>query len=235
MLIAAVAGLALLACNPITDSIKGSGNLVTDSKAISDFSKIDATDSFQVRITQSPDYAVVIKADDNLVEYLDIRKAGDTLVVGLVSGKSARNATLMAEVALPHLIGVNLSGVSQAELHGITSQGSFAAELSGVSKLRGDLQARHTKVALSGASGVDLEGSGTVLALQGSGASTIDLEDFNVGSAEVALSGASTARLNVKDDIGPVTLSGASRLIYSGDPVIRDFETSGASSISARD
>ncbi len=91
------------------------------------------------------------------------------------------------------------------------------------------------EVRLSGASRVDLDGSGSTLDLHVSGASTADLEDFSVDTAQVDLSGASTAMLDVKDDIGPANLSGASRLIYSGDPAFRNFKTSGASSINARE
>ena len=230
---AAVIGFALLACNPFTDSIKGSGNVVTNSMEISGFTRIEAGDSFQVNITQSEDYSVIIKADDNLVEHLDVRLVDDTLVVNMVPGKSARHATLEAEISLPELKGVRFRGGSRGILHGITSQGDFTVRVSGASSLRGDLQVRQMEVRVSGASSVDLNGSGARLDLHGSGASTVDMEDFSVDSAQVVLSGASTARLDVKDDIGPATLSGASRLIYSGDPAFRDFKTTGASTISA--
>lgn len=230
-----VVGFAVLACNPFTDSIKGSGNVVTNPMEISGFTKIDVGDSFQVTVTQSEDYSVIIKADDNLVEHLDVRLDGDTLVIKMASGKSARNATLEAEVSLPDLKGVKFSEVSQGNLLGIKSQGDFTVRVSGASLLQGDLQIRQMEVVVSGASRIDLDGSGATVDLHGSGASTIDLEDFLVGSAQVVLSGASTALLSVKDDIGPATLSGASRLIYSGDPAFRDFKTSGASSISARE
>lgn len=232
---AGLLGFVLLACNPITDGIKGSGNVVTNSIEITGFTKIQAGDSFQVTITQSEDYAVIIKADDNLVEHLDVRKADDTLVINMVPGRSARNATLEAEVSLPGLKGVDLGGASRGILRGVTSQGSFTAAISGASYPQGDLHVRRADVRVSGASGVDLKGSGVSLDLHGSGASTIDMEDFLVDTAEVELSGASTSRLNVKDSIGPVSLSGASRLIYSGDPAFRDFKTSGSSSISARE
>ena len=229
----AVVGFALLACNPIHDSIKGSGNVATNSMEISGFTKIEAGNSFQVTITQSEDYSVVIKADDNLVEHLDVRLDNDTLVGNLVQGKSARNATLVADISLPELTGVRFSGVSRGILQGITSQGRFTIKISGASHLEGDLQAGQMDVRVSGASGVDLKGSGASLILDGSGASHIEMEDFTVDSAQVDLSGASTAHLDVTDNICPVDLSGASRLFYSGDPAFRDFETSGASSISA--
>lgn len=233
MLAAAVVGYALLACNPLTDSIKGSGNVVMETREFSEFTKITTGHSFEITVTQSEDYSVIIKADDNLVEHLDVRLDGDTLVVNMAPGKSARNATLEAEVSLPYLAGVNFAGASQGNLLGIASQGDFTVSVSGASFLQGDLEVGRLEVNVSGASRIDLNGSSAAMDLHGSGASNLDMEDFTVDSAQVNLSGASTARLNVTSDIGPATLTGASRLIYSGDPAFRDFKTSGASSISA--
>ena len=135
MLSAAVIGLAILACNPITGNIKGSGNVVTNSMEISGFTKIDAGASFQVTITQAGDYSVVIKADDNLVEHLDVRLDNETLIVNMARRKSFRNATLIAEISLPELKGVHFGGASRGVLHEISSQSDFTARVSGASHL----------------------------------------------------------------------------------------------------
>ncbi len=124
-------GFALLACNPITGNIKGSGNVVTNSMDISGFNKIDAGHTFQVTITQSEDYSVVINSDDNLVEHLDVRLDGDTLIINLTNRKSVWNATLEAEVSLPELTAVGFHGASHGNLHGIASDSDFTASVSG--------------------------------------------------------------------------------------------------------
>ena len=76
-----------------------------------------------------------------------------------------------------------------------------------------------------------LEGSATGLTIAGSGASSLDLADFTVNTADVTLSGASEATVNVQERIDPVDVSGASRLRYLGDPALGDVSTSGGSSV----
>ncbi len=230
-----VAAIGLLACGVAFGNIKGSGNAVTQELPISDFTKVEAGNSFKVTVTRADRFNVQVKADDNLIEHLDVRKDGDTLVIRLKSGKSTRNATLEAEVSLPELTSVKLTGASKGTVRGFASEGEFRAELSGASKLSGEIQAAHTDVRLSGASSLKLTGSSPSFSLKGSGASRAIMEDFAINSAEVHLSGASTATLNVKDKFGPVALSGASKLVYLGDPTFQDFQTSGASSISAQE
>ena len=230
-----VAAIGLLACGVGFGDIKGSGKVMTQQLPISDFTKVEAGNSFKVTITQADSFDVQVKADDNLIEHLDVRKSDDTLIIRLVPGKSTRNATLEAEVSLPELTSVKLTGASKGTVRGFASEGEFRADLSGASRLSGEIQAAHTDLKLSGASSVDLAGSSSSFSIKGSGASSAVMEDFAINSAEVHLSGASSATLNVKDSFSPVALSGASRLVYLGDPTFKDFHTSGASSISAHE
>ena len=230
-----VAAIGFLACSVSFGNIKGSGNLVTQQLAISDFTKVEAGNSFKVIITRADSFSVQVKADDNLVEHLDVRKSDDTLIIRLKSGTSTRSATLEAEVSLPELTSVKLTGASKGTVRGFVSEEEFRADLSGASRLSGEIQAAQTDVRMSGASSVELTGSSSGFTLHGSGASSAVMEDFAINSAEVHLSGASSATLNVKDKFGPVELSGASRLVYLGDPTFKDFHTSGASSVSAHE
>lgn len=235
-ILAAIAALlGLVACGVAFGTTKGSGNVMTQQFPISDFTKVESGNSFKVIITKGDDFNVQVKEDDNLVERLDVRKSGDTLIIGLASGRSIRNANLEAEVSLLELTGVKLTGASCGTIRGFSSEGEFGVDFSGASKLSGGIQAAETGMKLSGASSLNLTGVSASFSLNASGASKAAMEDFAIDIAEVHLSGASKATLNVKDNIGPAALSGASKLIYLGDPTFKDFHTSGASSISAQE
>ena len=68
------------------------------------------------------------------------------------------------------------------------------------------------------------------MTLKASGASKLDLSDFPLEQASVTLSGARQATTKVSEKLD-VTLNGASKLYYSGDPVISDISVSEASVI----
>lgn len=74
-----------------------------------------------------------------------------------------------------------------------------------------------------------MSGAADSLALDASGASRADLTDFTLNKANVTLSGASNADINVTSDLD-YDLSGASHLTYTGKPSIGKSGTSGASS-----
>ena len=105
VLIPLLATILLMGCAQV--SITGSGNVVTREEAITGFDKVDISQSFSVDITQGEDFLVVIRVDDNVVEYLDVIKQGSTLKIGLDPSRSyiITNASMEAEITKPEEVG----------------------------------------------------------------------------------------------------------------------------------
>jgi len=74
-----------------------------------------------------------------------------------------------------------------------------------------------------------MHGLGDYLHADISGASLLSAFDFPVRAADLNLSGASNARVTVSDHL-KVTASGASSVLYRGNPVV-DKTVSGESSV----
>ena len=65
--------------------------------------------------------------------------------------------------------------------------------------------------------------------MTGSGSSSLSLINYEIGNVKVNLSGASDAKLHTDGTISGA-LSGGSRLVYSGNPVLgTEFDISGGS------
>ena len=208
------------------ESLTGSGNVVTREEAIFDFDKVD--------IKQGEAFSVIIRLDDNLVEQLQVEKFGSTLKIGLKPDVSiVSNATLEAEITMPELTGLDLSGASNASISGFKSTKNLTVDLSGSSSLGGDIEAGDTSFDLSGSSEANLIGSGGNLTLDASGSSDVDLSDFPVADAEIDASGASTVTVSASGRLD-VNASGASDVYYLGNPSMGTIETSGASSVESK-
>ena len=232
-----VALLALLAlgagCTPPITGVSGSGNVVTREERISGFDKVEASRAFKVDIRQGESFSVVVRIDDNLLDYLILEKQGSTLRIGLKPNLSLRKHTAEAEITMPELTGLELSGACQGKITGFASGGALRMKVSGASQMRGDIEARDARFDVSGASQMTLSGSGADLTLDASGASIIDLSDFSVVDADVEVSGASKATVSASGRLD-VNASGASSVTYLGNPTMGRVNTSGASSIRQR-
>ncbi|MCX6032846.1 MAG: DUF2807 domain-containing protein [Chloroflexi bacterium] len=224
---------ALLSGCTFGGGIIGSGKVVTVEKDFTGFSKVAIGSAFTADITRADKFSVVVTVDDNLEKYLRVVQTGDTLKITLEMGPSFSlrgNNTLKAKITLPELSGVTASGASNVTLTGFKSAAALATDVSGASTLKGDAQAGDARFVVSGASTLNLQGAGRNLTLSVSGASTANLDKFAVADVRADVSGASSATVNATGRLD-AEASGASKLRYTGSPVLGTIHTSGASSV----
>ena len=192
-------------------SLTGSGNVVTQEEAITGFDRLDISHGFQVDVSQGDTFRVVIRADDNLVDHVEVVKEGSTLKLGLKPGRSYAliDSTLEAEVTMPELTG---------------------ADLSGGSHLRGEIDTGDVTFDLSGGSHVTLSGSGGNLTVNAGGGSHAKLGNLKVVNADVSASGGSHVTVNPSGTLD-AKASGGSHVRYVGSPTLGTMDSSGGSSI----
>jgi len=154
-----VAGALMVGCGAV--SVTGSGNVVTQEEAITGFDKLDVSQGFQVVVRQDDTFSVVIRVDDNLVERLNVVKEGSTLKIGLDQVRSYVDVTLQAEVTMPELVGLDLSGGSRVTASGsgedivIDASGGSGADLASFTVVNANIDA-------SGGSQVTVDVTGTL-------------------------------------------------------------------------
>jgi hypothetical protein len=234
--------------------VVGSGNLVTRQYDFKSFTRLEVSHAFEVQITRGDTFKVEVTVDDNIVDRLRVEQNGATVKIGMESGISFGTMTRRAVVVLPDLEAVSLSGASQGSVAGFDSRKDLdvgvsgasdlsltgvraadtAFDVSGASKVAGDLQAGAVRMEASGASQITLQGSGVDGDLEASGASKLVLSGFELATADVTVSGASSASVNVARTLD-ADASGASTIEYSGNGTIRNIQTSGASQVNRRE
>jgi hypothetical protein len=210
--------------------IVGSGDLVSDDFQVDGFTRLNIANTFAATVRASDVFTLTITADDNLMDSVEVQVSGDTLEIRVERGLSLNNATLRAEITMPELDGVELSGASSASIEGFGPASAIELTASGASSFDADVDTDRLDLELSGASSATIRGFAAVARLDASGASRLLLRDLRIEECDVQLSGASTGNLSVLDQLD-ADVSGASRLEYDGDPELGDINTSGGSSI----
>jgi len=252
MLIAVLAAIVIVSgCN-----VTGSGKVIEEEKDFTDFSRVDVGSAFEVEIVKANSFSVKISADESLIDYVVVSKEADTLKINLkphhiFTDFTLGKKTLKAEITMPALRGLEVSGATETTISGFAASENFILEVSGASSLKmddievgnadfdvsgasdvtGSMKATNVVFKVSGASTVKLTGSASNLVLDTSGASNADLTEFPLAEdADVKLSGASKATVNLKGTLD-CNVSAASSLFFLGNPTMGDVEVSGASTI----
>ncbi len=210
------------------------GNLKTQEFEFEGFTDVDVGGAFEVTITQSDSYSVIITADERIFGDLEVTQTGSTLNIYTRPGISWGERVRRAEITMPAMQRLVLSGATRSTVTGFDSTNSLAIDVSGASTLQlSNIGTGNVEIDLSGASTLKAQGSGNDLQAQASGASNIDLSNFAVNNAFVDVSGASQATVNLTGRLD-VEASGASSVQYIGNPTIGNINTSGASTVNRR-
>jgi len=215
VVVVVIAGLlsavVLLRDGHLFGEVVGSGNIVTKEELFSDFTVVDAGSGFNVEISNSSSYSVIVTADDNVMEYIEVSKSGDTLNVGTRWGTSFSSVTLKIKITMPQINKIELSGGAQGKIEDYISTNQFSINLSGGTQLTG-------------------KGSAGYLIVDASGGSQLHFGDYSVQDANIELSGGSQATINLEGTLD-ADLSGGSQLYYYGDATLGAIETSSGSQI----
>jgi hypothetical protein len=172
--------LALLftACDDIGSigGEKGSGNLATETREVAAFSELDISSAVNVDLTvdASVGHSVTVTYDDNLLDNLVTRVAGDTLVIEFQGSVNLTGgADRSVAVTMPAVTSIDVSGASSVTATGSTA--SYRLDASGASQvdLR-NLEVVDAEIDVSGASNVDVFATGTVSG-SASGASDVTI------------------------------------------------------------
>jgi len=188
-----------------------SGKLQTQQKNLSDFTIINIKSGFQAQISQGDSYSVSITADSNVINRIDVSKTDNTLTIGLQLASIFNIGTLKAQITMPDLQEIHLSGGANANVTGFMLAHDFSVSESGGSTLKIYGQANGLSASCSGGSG-------------------LQLSDFKVDTATIIMSGGSTGNVNVNGRLD-ADLSGGSSLVYAGNPTLGTITTTGLSTI----
>jgi hypothetical protein len=192
LLLLAAAALLLAACGTT-----GSGNIVTETRDVGSFDRIETSGGVRVELTVDPNLptSVEVSYDDNLLDNVVTDVSGDTLEVKLTgsintSGSGRRVVTVVTQ----SLVGIAASGGSSVSGTGVT--GAYQADASGGANLElRKLEATSVEIDASGGANVNVyatesatgEASGganvsvfgnpTTMAVETSGGADLDIEN----------------------------------------------------------
>ena len=192
--------------------VSGSGNIVKQTRDISDFKALDVGGVFKVEVTAQKEFKVEVESDDNLLPLIRTEVRDGTLYVE--ADKHLKSSSpIIVRVSAPDIENFGASGASNIS----------------VTNIKND----HVGVDSSGASKISIQGDTRDLAVDVSGASRIDAASLNTAIAKVGASGASNVAVTVSDEL-TVDASGASKITYSGTPKNIVKKTSGVSSVTQK-
>ncbi len=192
--------------------IMGNGHVITDTRPITDFSEIEADGGFQIEWRSGPP-SLSITTDENLLQYITNENIDHQLRLHS-RGNLWSTHGVKVVVSSTTRTGARLTGAARLTAKQLSGH-SFAIESTGATK-------------------VELDGNIDELVTDMTGASKLDAESLQTKTAEISSTGASKAEVAVSETL-KVSITGAGKVVYSGNPATIQKTISGAGSIHHKD
>ena len=228
----AIASILLLSsCQYFGDRIPGNGHIISREENVGSFNSVHASGAIDVHLQQGGTNSVKIETDENLLEFLEVLKDGNTLVIRTRNGYNLNpSKQIVAIVSAPVFENIGVSGASKVTGENtISVNDRLNLEASGASKINLDLNGGTITGDISGASNLNLRGQVSKIDVEASGASHVKAYDLVTDDAVFNCSGASSAEVTANKNLR-VDASGASHIKYRGNANVSQ-SASGASKV----
>lgn len=221
--------IILVGCNAIT--VRGSGTPYETVHSVDDVRVVEVNGSGELRIQNGNRNELIVLAQDEIHQHLNIRQRGDRLIIEPHEGYTFRTeSTLRYLLITDDINNIVISGAVSATSEDYRTESLFI-DASGATDLDMTLHADSLTVDASGAFDGYLGGDVRTLTLDFSGSSDLNAYDLTADSVDIDLTGAGTLYVNARDRLN-VSAAGASQVTYKGNPQVSQ-SAAGASSVSS--
>jgi hypothetical protein len=229
-----VLSLAALACSisinlPGARQVRGSGNVIMVERPVSNFNAISLSGMGDLKIELGDEEKLIIQAEDNILEYIEIDVKGGVLSIGFRSGfRLNPQAPINYFLTVKALDSIAVSGLGKVDAPALQAS-NFKVQISGSGsvELKG-LKASQLDVQISGLGNLAIgEGKVEQQSIDISGSGDYRSQELQSASADLEISGLGNATVWVDDRLS-VKISGSGVVEYAGDPQEIESEISGA-------
>lgn len=204
----------------LRSGVRGSGNVVTETRQVSGFDAIQVDYPANVFISQGGTETLKIEAEDNLLPGLKTEVKGNELRIYYKSqdGKHVNPTKIpVITITVKDLSALNFSSAGEVTVDGLKSE-DLKVSLDGAGNIKlNDIAVSTLSVNLSGAGGTTASGSTEDLSLNISGFGSFNGKDLKSRTASVNISGAGSATVWAEDQLS-ASISGAGSVNYYGTP-----------------
>ena len=201
--------LFIVGCSSIKNNIQGSGNIISESRELNNFTSIILLGSIDVNIKTSESNNCVVVADDNLIPYIKTEVVNNKLNISLNESYSSEEK-LVVNVNTPNYDEVSLSGSGNINIL--------------------DFKNNNLSLNISGSGNITGNGEVETLVVKINGSGNLMSKEIKSKSATITINGSGDAEVFASDSIS-AKINGSGNIEYFGNPENVDSIINGSGDI----
>ena len=193
-------------------TIKGSGNIINESRELADFYTVEIMGSMDADIVSGESFSCNVKGDDNLVPLVKMAVANNTLEISTKGGYSTKNP-LIVYLTMPVLDKAKIIGSGDMTISDVTKDKVI--------------------LTITGSGDITAKGSVGILEAVVSGSGDLNLQHLQADHVNVTINGSGDADIWSNQSI-TAHVNGSGDIVYTGNPTIVETQVNGSGDITKR-
>lgn len=214
-----IASLSLFSCfNQNQHTIKGSGNLVTQKRELTEnFRKIEVSNALEVIIEQGNHSEIIVEADDNLQNSIVTKIENGILFIRRENGNFSSEKPQKVYIKIPLIEEITANSASTIKTKNTLKGENIVLNTSSAAKIEAQLEIDSIKANSSSASKIEIKGLALHLEVETSSAAKIEAEDLLANSVTAQASSGSKISIHPIVSLKADASSG-SKIEYNNTP-----------------
>ncbi len=212
--------------------VSGNGNIQTQDRSVGSFKSVEVGGSAKVLVSQGDQNSVKIEADENLLQFIDVYKEGDKVIVREKPGYNLQpTKDIKIYVTAPVYSRIEASGacdiIGQTK---ISNPEDLHMHVSGSGDIRMEVDAPRLRSSISGSGSIFLKGETKEVELDLSGSGHAHCFELLSENTSVTISGAGSAEVYASVKLS-ANVSGMGNVSYKGNATDVTQHVSGSGSV----
>jgi len=200
-------------------SVKGSGNIISESRHVPGFTEIELKGQGKVELTEGSQPSLEVTTDDNILPSIETVVRDGKLIISHERGKNLRPTRLNFTIAVKDLAGISIAGSGDVNgTHKLVSD-DFYAKISGSGDITLAVETARLESDISGSGSINLSGSAHRYDARITGSGGVDAFDLQTSDSSVVITGSGNCRVSVSERL-QAKITGSGDVLYKGDPRI---------------
>lgn len=213
--------------------IKGNGTMTTKNITTASYDEIRVSGFFDVELVDGEEGKITLKAEENLVDYIQIEVEHNTLKLSIEKGvhlAPSHGKKVLITVPFHSLTAVSLSGSGDITTKNPIKTNEFKSTLSGSGDVRLEINAKEITSDVTGSGDMTLKGKSDVFKCSVTGSGDMNAKDLQSATVSAKVTGSGDCKVYCTDSL-EARVVGSGDIEYYGNPKKKDTKVAGSGDI----
>lgn len=211
--------------------IKGNGNVITKTRSINNFDKVNIGGSFDVNLVAGTKGKITINGEENLLPYLETTVKKGKLKVQFKENVNIKTTKrLTVTIPFKSIDAVSLGGSGKVTVHKQLNSNDISFNIGGSGNISASVNSNTVKASIGGSGSINLKGKSENLKCSIAGSGSVKAYNLNVKTVKASIAGSGNVQTTVTEKI-KASIVGSGSVYYKGNPNNIDNKSVGSGDV----